>query len=103
MGYSIAKSALNFYIKLISKELANKKITINGIVPGNIIFEGSTWDLKIKQNPLKTKKYIKDNVPTNKFGSTQNIFEICKMLTENTDNFITGSLFRLDGGQTKSV
>jgi hypothetical protein len=25
------------------------------------------------------------------------------MLTENTDNFITGSLFRLDGGQTKSV
>ena len=38
MGYSIAKSALNFYIKLISKELANKKITINGIVPGNIIF-----------------------------------------------------------------
>ncbi len=103
MGYSIAKSALNFYIKLISKELANKKITINGIVPGNIIFEGSTWDLKIKQNPLKIKKYIKDNVPTNKFGSTQNIFEICKMLTENTDNFITGSLFRLDGGQTKSV
>ena len=103
IGYSIAKSALNFYIKLISKELANKNITINGIVPGNIIFEGSTWDLKIKQNPIKTKKYIKDNVPMNKFGSAQNIFEICKMLTENTDNFITGSLFKLDGGQTKSV
>ena len=103
IGYSIAKSALNFYIKLISKELANKNITINGIVPGNIIFEGSTWDLKIKKNPIKTKKYIKDNVPMNKFGSAQNIFEICKMLTENTDNFITGSLFKLDGGQTKSV
>ena len=103
IGYSIAKSALNFYIKLISKELAIKNITINGIVPGNIIFDGSTWDFKLKQNPKKTKKYIKDNVPMNKFGLVQNIFEVCKMITENTDNFITGSLFKLDGGQTKSV
>ena len=103
IGYSVAKSALNFYIKLISKELAIKNITINGIVPGNIIFDGSTWDFKLKQNPKKTKKYIKDNVPMNKFGLVQNIFEVCKMITENTDNFITGSLFKLDGGQTKSV
>ena len=33
LGYSIAKSALNFYIKLISKELAKKKVSINGIIP----------------------------------------------------------------------
>jgi 3-oxoacyl-[acyl-carrier protein] reductase len=103
LGYSIAKSALNFYIKLISKELANKKITINGIVPGNIIFEGSTWDLKIKKNPIKTKKYIKDNVPSNSFGTPKDIFEVCKMISENKSKFITGSLFKLDGGQTKSL
>jgi len=103
MGYSIAKSALNFYIKLISKELVNKNITINGIVPGNIIFEGSTWDLKIKKNPIKTKKYIKDNVPSNSFGTPKDIFEVCKMISENKSKFITGSLFKLDGGQTKSL
>jgi 3-oxoacyl-[acyl-carrier protein] reductase len=103
LGYSIAKSALNFYINLISKKLANKKITINGIVPGNIIFEGSTWDLKIKQNPIKTKKYIEDNVPANSFGTPKDIFEVCKMISENKSKFITGSLFKLDGGQTKSL
>lgn len=103
MGYSIAKSALNFYIKLISKELVNKNITINGIVPGNIIFEGSTWDLKIKQNLIKTKKYIKDNVPANIFGTPKDIFEVCKMISQNKSKFITGSLFKLDGGQTKSL
>ena len=103
MGYSIAKSALNFYIKLISKELANKNITINGIVPGNIIFKGSTWDLKTKKNPIKTKMYIKNNVPINSFGSPNDIFEVCKMVSENNSKFITGSLFKLDGGQTKSL
>lgn len=103
IGYSIAKSALNFYIKLISKELAEIQVSINGIIPGNIYFPGSTWDIKMKYSPKKTKKYIKSNVPMNKFGTTKNIFEVCKMLTENTDNFITGSLFKLDGGQTKSI
>ncbi len=102
IGYSVAKSALNFYIKLISNELAKSKITINGIVPGNILFEGSTWDLKMKKNTKKTKKYIKENVPVNKFGTVDDVFHICKMLSENNSSFITGSLFKLDGGQTKS-
>jgi len=103
LGYSIAKSALNFYIKLISKELAKKMIAINGIVPGNILFPGSTWDLKMHTSLKKTKNYISQNVPMNRFGSPDDIFEICKMLSENRSNFITGSLFRLDGGQTKSL
>ena len=103
IGYSIAKSALNFYIKLISKEWAKKNITINGIVPGNIIFKDSTWDLKIKKNPKKTKMYIKKNVPINAFGSPNDIFEACKMISENSSKFVTGSLFKLDGGQTKSL
>ena len=103
VGYSIAKSALNFYIKLISRELGKSGITINGIVPGNIFFEGSTWQKKIQKNPKKTKLYIKRNVPMNKFGSTDDIFEICKMLSENNSKFITGSLFKLDGGQTRSL
>ena len=103
IGYSIAKSALNFYIKLISKELAIKKITINGIVPGNIIFDGSTWDSKIKNNPIKIRKYIKNNVPINSFGTPNDIFEVCKMISENKSNFITGSLFKIDGGQTKGL
>ena len=102
IGYSIAKSALNFYIKLISKELAVENITINGIVPGNIIFKNSTWEIKMTNNSLKTKSYIKKNVPINNFGSPKDIFEICKMISENKSNFLTGSLIRLDGGQTKS-
>lgn len=102
IGYSIAKSALNFYIKLISRELAKDKITINGIIPGNIFFKGSTWDLKMKKNLKKTKKYIKQNVPINKFGSIDDIFEVCVMISQNKSGFITGSLFKIDGGQTKS-
>ena len=57
---------------------------------------------KIKNNLKKTKKYIKNNVPINKFGTPQNIFNICKMITEDDNKFITGSLIKVDGGQTRS-
>lgn len=83
--------------------MAQKNITINGIVPGNILFKGSTWDLKMRDNPKKIKKYIKKNVPLNKFGSVSDIFSVCKIFSETQDKFITGSLFKLDGGQTKSI
>ncbi len=103
IGYSVAKSALNFYIKNISYELAKKGISINGIVPGNIYFEGSTWHKKVIKNSKKIKQYIKKNVPMNKFGNIQDIFKICIMISESTSNYLTGSLFKIDGGQTKSL
>ena len=56
----------------------------------------------MKKNLKKTKKYIKQNVPINKFGSTDDIFEVCVMIGQNKSGFITGSLFKIDGGQTKS-
>ena len=55
------------------------------------------------KNSKKTKKYIKENVPINKFGNINDIFAICKTLSDDTSNYITGSLFKIDGGQTKSL
>ena len=102
IGYSVSKAALNFYVKSISRELANYGISINAVLPGNIMFKDSTWDKKMKLNKIRTKKYIKENVPTNSFGSTNDIFEICFMISESS-GFINGSLIRVDGGQTQSI
>ena len=103
LGYSVAKAALNFYIKSSCNQFAQDGISINGIVPGNIFFEGSTWHKKMIKNSRKTKKYIKENVPINKFGNVEDIFSLCKTLSDDTSNYLTGSLFKIDGGQTKSL
>ncbi len=103
VGYSVAKAALNFYVKSISRELSKSGIFINAILPGNIFFKGSTWEKKIKKNRFKTIKYINKNVPSKKFGSPEDIFLICEMLCNNTSGFINGSLITVDGGQTLST
>ena len=89
-------------ICISSIDLAASGISINGVLPGNIMFEGSTWHKKIRKNKQGVKKYIEENVPTNSFGSTSDIFQVCYMISESS-GYINGSLFRVDGGQTSSV
>lgn len=101
LGYSVAKSAINNYVKGMSYILSEKGISINAVAPGNVMFKGSLWDKKLKDNAIKTKKYIKNNVPMNKFASMEDIFGVINVLLSQESNFITGSTYVVDGGQTK--
>lgn len=101
IGYSLAKSLLNNYVKSISHHLAEDGISINAIAPGNILFKGSVWDKKIKKNKNKTLNYIKSVVPLKKFGSIADIYELCEFIINNNSQFASGSTYILDGAQTK--
>lgn len=98
--YSVAKSALNFYVKFKSKELAKYNICMNLISPGNILMKGNNWFLKKKTNSKKVKNYIKKNVPLNNFCKPENIFSLCEFLIDNKNESTTGSNFTIDSGQS---
>tara|TARA_X000000950_G_C13865792_1_gene640676 strand:+ start:502 stop:1275 length:774 start_codon:yes stop_codon:yes gene_type:complete len=100
--YSVAKAALNSYVKGISRPLAENNININAIAPGNIIFKGSVWERKLKDKPLLVKKMINKEVPVKRLGDPEEIAELAITLTKKAKNFITGSVFVVDGGQTRS-
>ena len=100
LGYSLSKIALLKMIKIFAKRYAKYSIRFNSIVPGNIMFPGSTWDLKKLDNSIVVKKYIKNNVPLNKFGSIDDIFNAVIYLSNSHSKFITGTEVILDGGQT---
>jgi len=102
IGYSLAKSLINNYVKSMSHNLAEKGISINSIAPGNILFDGSVWDKKIKKNKIKTFKYIRSVVPMKKFGTIDDIFDLCIFIENNKSQFASGSTFVLDGAQTKN-
>ena len=103
LTYSVAKNALNAYVKLVSKELGNFKIRINAVAPGNILFDGSIWSKKIKENKNKIKKLLLNDVALNKLGSTEDISNLVLLLASNRSVFTTGSIFVTDGGQLKGI
>ncbi len=97
--YSIAKNALTKYSIYKSKELAKHQITLNVISPGNILQENNLWSKKLKDNPKKTRAYIKKNVPLNSFVKPASLIETCKLIIDMDSNQITGQNIIIDGGQ----
>ena len=100
--YSVAKAALNAYIRGISIPLAKYGIRINGVAPGNILFEGSVWDKKLKQDSLVVEKMLNEKVPLKKLGSPSDVANSVLWLSSSVSRFVTGSVHIIDGGQTRN-
>ena len=71
--YSVAKAALNHYIKLSSRIFANDGIRINGVAPGNILFENSVWDKKLKKDKKAVTSLLNKNVAMKRLGTIDEI------------------------------
>jgi 3-oxoacyl-[acyl-carrier protein] reductase len=103
MPYSASKAALNSYAKGLSKRMAQFKIRVNTVSPGNILFKGGNWDNKLNQNKEGVLDMIERNVPLNCFGSPEDIGNAVAFLSSSNANFVTGSNLVVDGGQTNLV
>ena len=101
--YSVAKSALNSYVKMNSKIFGGNGVRINAIAPGNILFKGSAWEKKIKKKKRIVMSNINSNVSLKKFGNPKNISNICLFLASIKSDFVTGSVWVADGGQVKQL
>lgn len=100
--YSVAKSALNSYVKSVSVPLAQEGIRINAVAPGNIDFDGSIWSKKMSKDPISVKTMLENNVPLRKLGSPDDVANLVVWLASDIANFITGTIVTTDGGQTRS-
>jgi 3-oxoacyl-[acyl-carrier protein] reductase len=101
IAYSSAKTALLSFAKSLSNTVAQFNIRVNSISPGNVMFDGSTWDDKIKNNEDAVKTYIQQNVPLNGFATTDDIAEAVLYLEKS--RFTTGSNIVVDGGQLHKI
>ena len=98
-GYASSKLSINLYSKFLANKLSKYNVRVNNIIPGNIYFKGGIWDKKIKKNPGKVKKMIKDLVPLRRFGKPEEIADLTTFLLSPKSNFITGAQIVIDGGQ----
>ena len=102
ISYSVAKSAIESYSKTLARRLG-PDVRVNTVAPGNIFFEGGTWDKKLKENPTAIKKMLESQVPMKRFGKPEEVAELVSFICSDKATFITGSCFVIDGGQTKTL
>lgn len=100
--YSVAKKALDFYIKGVAKPFADRGVRINGVAPGNVFFEGGSWEKRVKENPQAVQEMLEKNVALKKFGTPEEIASMAGFLLSPKASFMTGETVVVDGGQVKS-
>jgi 3-oxoacyl-[acyl-carrier protein] reductase len=103
IAYSVAKSALNAYVNNMSRHFGAHGVRMNIISPGNIMFDGSTWQHKQNANPEMIQNILNNEVPLKTFGTPDDIGHMCVYLASEKSKFITGSQFVIDGGQQKNI
>ena len=80
--------------KVLAKELAHKKITVNALAPGPFV---SNMTAFATADPEKRQKVGK-NVPLGRVGSEEDIAGAVIFLTSNAGSYVTGSILPLSGG-----
>lgn len=102
VDYSTAKTAVIGLAKNMARRLATK-VRVNVLAPGNVYFEGGSWDKKIQQDSERVKSIVDSTVPMKRFGTPEEMADAAVFLCSGRAKFITGSVLVVDGGQTVGV
>ncbi|MEY2558848.1 MAG: 3-oxoacyl-[acyl-carrier protein] reductase [Verrucomicrobiota bacterium] len=102
LPYSCAKTALIAYTKNLARQVAGSGVRVNAVAPGNIFFEGGSWEKRLEANRDTVLKYIADEVPMQRFGTPEEIADLVVFLSSPRASFITGACVIADGGQTRT-
>lgn len=102
ISYSVAKSALNSFVRACSRDLALKNVRINAVLPGNIFHNDSVWSEKLDRDSPAVASFLKTEVPLQRLGEIGEIVAAVEFLASEKSSFTTGSLLVVDGGQQRN-
>jgi 3-oxoacyl-[acyl-carrier protein] reductase len=103
LPYSAAKAALVNYSKNLSRTVAADRIRVNCLAPGNVLFDGGSWDHHLKERREEVERYVSTEVPQKRFGTPEEIAKFAAFLVSPNSSFATGGCYIMDGGQTRRV
>ena len=90
----ISKAALIMLTQMLAQELGTENIRVNAIAPGVIKtrFSQILWQMPQFAEP------ILDRLPLGRFGEPEDVAELALYLASSASDYVTGSVFVLDGG-----
>src|SRR3954452_324386 len=91
--YGASKAAQLGFIRTAAMELAAKKITINAVLPGNVVSEGL-----IAAGP-EYRAAMEASIPQRKLGTVEDIGHAALFFATDEASYITGQTLVIDGGQ----
>jgi len=91
-NYAAAKAGVVALTKVLSKELARRRITVNAVAPGVVLTEmGLTIPEEVRARMLA-------NIPMGRFGEPDEIANVILFLCSDLASYVTGQTIHVNGG-----
>ena len=91
-NYSAAKAGVIALTKVLSKELAKKRITVNAVAPGVVLTEmGRTI-------PEEQRAVMLSMVPLGRLGESEDVANAILFLCSDLASYVTGQTLHVNGG-----
>ena len=92
VNYSAAKAGVIAITKVLSKELARRRITVNAVAPGVVLTEmGKTIPAEVQAEMLK-------DIPLGRFGEPEEVSNVIEFLCSDLASYLTGQTLHANGG-----
>jgi 3-oxoacyl-[acyl-carrier protein] reductase len=92
--YGATKAAQLGFIRTACIELAKRRITINAVLPGNVVSEG------LDELGEDYRRQMESSIPLGRLGDVSEIGATALFLATDEAGYITGQTIVVDGGQT---
>ena len=94
MEYAASKAALVIATKKLARELGSAGIRVNAVAPG------LTQTKMLDVLEAEAEEQIKRGLGMHRFGTPEEIAEVCLFLAFDKSSYVTGETIKVDGGGT---
>ena len=91
-NYAAAKAGVSALTKVLSRELARRRITVNAVAPGVVLTEMG------KTIPEEVRAKMLENIPLGRFGEPVEIAQVVLFLCSDLASYVTGQTLHVNGG-----
>ncbi|XJZ27775.1 SDR family NAD(P)-dependent oxidoreductase [Bacillota bacterium Lsc_1132] len=99
--YNNAKAALISFTKSLADEVIPYGIRVNSVAPGSILHETGNWKKRLEANPEEIHAFVKNEIPSGRFGTPEEIANVVAFLASAKASWIVGASLNVDGGQSR--